>query len=357
MWDIRIFNTTTGSPEMSVPVSDCSWARRLTGRGQGQHTIPLFGSGIPQSLARELSWGNKYTIAQMWGDHVAYAGVIQRRTYKKDSQSLVIDSSELRAAYMNARMLYPIQGYDPLGYVLVIEDKNHSGAARAVVDMATNISAFWHLPIDLPADGSGSFTVFWEKNRRLKWEDHLSQIEQDGCEIDFHPYLDGDGYLRWETRVDTKISDGPVTDLHLNAPNSPVVGLEVVDDYSRVVTGQLAFGEGGKGAATRYTPFGFVPPDIEPISIRDTVVNFPDIDEDRLQAASDAHYDTIRLPTNQWSFGLDIHPDGPAYAAPGSTLNLWVYGDPFIPDGESSKRVVALRGDMGFTVTPEVQSA
>lgn len=348
-----IFETRTGSPEIPVPLESGSWEARLGARnGSGQHTVPLFGAGIPQPLIDELSTGNKYTFAQCWGEHVSFAGVIQDRVYEFDTNRLVISSTELRSAYMDSRLLYGV-GSDTTadgGVVLAVSSKSQSGAARAVIDKATTLNgASWELPIDLPADGSGSFTASWEYEERLNWEDHIRQIEKDGCEVDFRPYLDG-GYLRWETRVSSAVTSGSATDLAAKAPGSRVAGLRVRDNYSRQVTGVRGYGKDG---AVKFAEYGGT----TPISVRDVWVNFNDIDEPRLQAAVDAEFNTRVTGTRQWSFGLNVWPMGPELAAPGRLLNLAVYGDPFIADGKHPTRVVSVRGDLGFNVRVEAQSA
>jgi hypothetical protein len=352
VWTLGVFETRTGAPQFVLPVGTGTWSTRLTGKGTGEHTVPLFGTGIPQSLIREISKGNKYTLAQMWDGVVVYAGVIQRRRFVESTGMLTLRSMELRAAYLNSRMLYGVPFYDPDGTVLSVSSKSHSGAVRAVFEVGLEPAPAWSLPIDLPADGSGSFSAEWKYSDRLKVEDHLAQIEADGCEVDFRPYLDGDGYLRWETRVQTAITSGSATDLAAKAPGGLVVDLELVTDYALESTGVLGFGPGGLTAPTAWAGNAGVD-----ISVRDVWTSFADIPEARLQSAVDALFAQLETPTEQWAFGLHVWPNGPAFALPGRLLNLFVYGSPFIPDGKHEKRVIALSGDMGFMVTPEVQDA
>jgi hypothetical protein len=352
-WTVKIFETRTGEPQQEVEVSAGSWDRRLTGRGRGSHTIPLFEQGISQATIRELAMGNKYTICQMWDDHVVYAGVIQRTRYDQPTRRLTVDSAELRVAYANSRMLYGVTDYHPTNAVLTVTSKGYSGAARAVINAA--LPGDFALPIDLPSDNSGGFSKTWYFHERLKWEDHLTQIEASGCEIDFAPYLDGSGWLRWATRVATKITSGSATAIVVGGTDSPLIDLQVETDYALQMTGVLAFGPGGTSAASDYAPSTGT--GAGEISVRDVWINYPDLDDSQLQAAADAAYALLRYPTEQWSFGLHVYPDGPEFTAPGRLLTLTASGDEFIPDGDHAKRVVGLRGDMGYRVTPEVQDA
>jgi hypothetical protein len=354
-WSFNIYNTQTGTHELTLPEpSGADWNARLSGKGIGRHAFPLYGAGVSRDDIRELTRGNTYTITQEWGDHVAYAGVIQRPWYRKKTRTLEVASIELRGAYFNDRMLYGVPFYHPTNSVLTLTSKSYSGAVRAVIDTAIS-DLGWELPIDLPADGSGSFSADWKFNDRLKVEDHLQQIEDDGCEVYLRPYKDGTA-LRWETIVEAPgVQLGTATELDLAGDDSPVLDLEVYTDYVRQMTGVLAFGKGGSSAPTAYAPFMGVPLGL---SVRDTWVTFSDIeDTTRLQQAADTLYNVLHFPTEVMSFGLHIFPDGPEFTAPGRLLELTSTDDEYILDGPYTKRVVGLRGGLGSTVTPEVQDA
>jgi hypothetical protein len=352
-WTIEIFRTQTGSPQQIVEASMGAFEARITGRGQGTHAIPLPNSGLTSGTIRELSKGNEYTIVQRWGDHIAYAGVIRRAQYLRSTRTLLIASAELRAAYMDDRMLYGVFSYDPAGTVLAVSNKSRSGAARAVIAKAMDSASFWELPIDLPADGVGTFSASWKHAERLTWEDHLSQIEADGCEIYFRPYKDGSGFLRWQTEVATRITIGSATTLSVSDEDTKLEDVTLTKDYAREMTGILGFGKGGTSAEA----YGYSPGDgAASISVRDVWLNFPDLEGGRLAAAVEA-LDELADPVEQWSFGLHVYPAGPAFAAIGKRLDLAISGDPFITDGTHPMRVIALRGDMSTKVTAEVQRA
>lgn len=354
-WTWEIYETKTGVFRAEVNVSTCNWESKLTGQGRGTHSIPLFGTDQTSAWWRESAKGNKYTIVQRWGSHIAYAGVLAVPEYDRDTKTLKVDSVELRAAYMDARMLYGVFSYVPGDVALDVVAKSRSGAAREVLQRATTAywGAFWVLPIDLPDDGSGSFSATWMMEERLTLEDHLSQIEADGCEIFFRPYLDDDGKLRWHTHVQSQVSIGDPTELAATGDSTPLHALKVRRDYTRELTGILGFGKGGTDAPA----YGFSPGDgADEISVRDTWVNFPDLDGSRLEAATEA-LNYLGYPIEQWSFGVSVYPGGPGDFAPGHLVNLTISGDPFITDGTHELRVIATRGDAGTMVSLEVQDA
>jgi hypothetical protein len=356
MWNWRLFTLQTGEPVTDITLpepSQATWDTRLTGRGPGRHIFQLYGSGLSRETVLARTRGNKYVLAQMWGESlVCYAGVIQRRHYRRrsGSRSLEISSLELRGAYLNDRMLHGVDNYVAGGTILTVTNKSLSGAVRAVLTSEI-FGSGGVLPIDLPADGSGTFSATWAHNERLKAEDYLAQIEKAGCEIFFRPYINGSGNLRFETIVQDKVQFGDTTSLDADAPNSPVLDLDIIEDYVREMTGLLGFGKGGVSAPTAYAG------DISTagISIRDTWRNYPDISGSRLQAAVNSDFNVTKEPTEQWDFGLRILPDGPGFALPGRKLSLSIEDDEFAADGPHAMRVIALSGDLGYTVKPEVQ--
>lgn len=354
-WTWEIYELKTGSLRSAVAVSSCNWESKLTGQGRGTHVLPLFGTASDSDWWRETTKGNKYVIVQRWGTHIAYAGVLTSPEYDRDSHTVTVDSVELRAAYMDARMLYGVFNYDPDGIALSVSGKSWAGAVRACLEIATTDywGDFWVLPVDLPADASGSFSAEWRHDERLTLEDHLSQIEADGCEVFFRPYLDDDDLLRWDTHVQSKVSIGTATEIDADAADSPMFGLKFRRDYTREMTGILAFGKGGTGAEA----YGYTPGDgAGEISVRDTWVNFPDLTGSRLIAATQA-LDYLAYPITQWSFGASVFPDGPAPYAPGRLIEIDIQEDVYIPNGPHEMRSVAVRGDAGTMVRVEVQSA
>jgi hypothetical protein len=356
-WVNKVYYTHDGAYAGTLPCSDANWQTRITGQGSADHTVRAFGSGLSQADLEELTLGNRYTITQEWAatDYVAYAGVIQRDVWDDKSRTVSLSSTELRGAYFNDRMMWPVSAYHPTNSVLTVTNKSRSGAVRAIFDP---LFAIAYLPIDRPADGSGGFDADWKYNERLKIEDHLQQVEDDGCEVFLRPYLTG-GNLRFETLVGSPVVEiGSETTFAIRGDSSPVLDLKVTRDVVRQMTGVAAFSGGGKSAISAAAFAGGIEGPAA-ISVRDTWVDFADVtDPDRLQAAADHTFAALQFPTSAWSFGLNIYPDGPEFTAPGHLLGATVEsGHERLSAGTKHLRVVALSGSMGMTVTPEVHDA
>lgn len=356
LWNLRIFRSRTGSPEFVLPMSAANWTTRLGSKGSATHAAKLRGLGIPQSFIREVSRGNKYTLAHCWGDHVAYAGVIQNRGYSERREELRLYSKELRAALLGKRLTHGVNEYNPATGVLTIASRSRAAAVRVVLNAAMKGGAVpgWELPIDLPTDSAGGFSAAWRHDEGLTVENMLAQIEADGVDIDFAPYITSAGMLRWETRVGNPITVGTPFTLPVRAPGSIVMNPESDDDFSDQYTGLLGFGNGyGEDRLWTFSPR--TGDGIGDLPVMDTRTNFDRInDQTRLDAANDAEYAKKHVSLEQWDYSLYIGGIGPAMAAPGRLHDLHTYGSLFNLDGGRALRVDALSGGLNYVVKPEV---
>lgn len=362
MWETWIHNTRSGSPELMLktgrPLASARWNRVLGSKGSGSHTVLLHNAGIPKSMVREITRGNKYTIVQRWGDHVSYAGVIRNRKFLDSGAALVLSSNELRSAILGTRYPYGVGEYNPALGALNVVGRSRTAALRAVLLAATksNAVAGWELPIDIPADAAGPFNASWRHEEKLSTEDLLSQIEADGVEIDFRPYIDANGYLRYEAVCQVQIARGVPFLLPVNAPRSIVLGLTVEEDFVGQRTGILGFGKGrGQDTPWKYAPT--TGDGIGDLPVMDSDESFPDLtDETRLQSATDALFTRKNKSTEQWDYSLYIAATGVAMTTPGAIHDLHVFGNDFINDGSHPQRVISLSGDLSDVVKPGVQA-
>lgn len=362
MWETWIHNTRSGSPELILktgrPLAAARWNRILGSKGSGTHTVLLRDAGIPKSMIREISRGNKYSIVQRWGEHVGYAGVIQNRRYLQKGSALMLSSNEIRSAFLGTRYTYGVNEYNPSTGVLTVAGRSRGAALRAVLLAATKNNAVvgWELPLDLPADASGPFNASWRHEEKFSTEDLLTQIEKDGVEIDFRPYIDPNGYLRYEAVCQVQITNGSPFLLPVNAPRSIVLGLTTEEDFVGQRTGILGFGK-GQG---QDTPFKFAPTSgdgIGDLPVMDSDESFPDLtDATRLQRATNAMFARKNISTEQWDYSLHIRDVGVSMTTPGAIHDLHVFGDDYLEDGSHPQRVVSVSGDLSDVVKPGVQS-
>lgn len=194
----------SGEPLLEVFPSSGSGTPQVGGDGTGSFVIPLRDpkTAMPQSTARDMFRVNDRILALRDGDDVEYAGIIASTSYNRDKGVLTVRTEEIRQIFRQ-RMPFGVNQY-PLGD-LAVTGKSLSGAVRAILTRGMQIGQAgetqWALPIDLPADGSGTFTASWKNYQVFTIEDLLEQVEAEGAEVVFTPYLTGSGLLRFQTGV------------------------------------------------------------------------------------------------------------------------------------------------------------
>lgn len=353
MFETRVFDTVTGEPLLTVHPSSASWSAKLSGSGQGEATIPLRGQGISRDTVRTLIRPNARLIAHVdEHDTVIAAGLMMQPKYDKDTGKVAVAWVDIRTL-MRERMGFGVGSWGPSG-TLAVTGRNRSGAGRALISRAMRDGAepTWALPIDLPADGTGSFTRKWEYYGFFTMDDGLREIEGEGVEVYFDPHLDG-GNLRFQTRVGNPITGGSF-DLPVTADKSRVTKLQVTEDGSKQLTGVIYAGNGTEAdTVTAWAGHGPYT-----IPIRDAYRSAKDVKSvAQLQRMADAdlaeHFD----PLVQWSFSVRLDDTvRAAHVKPGRLLNMQVDDDEWIEDGMYTQRVIGVSGNLTSTVSLEVQS-
>ena len=351
MWHLWSHDARTGDPQLEMFPSGGSWERRLNGGDSWSADIPLRKQGIDPATARALLQPNNRMLSVRRGDDLVAGGCIETTVYKR-TDGLVSPSVVSPRVILRNRLTFNLNNY--VGGDLKITSRSASGAARAILSRAMQWAESWILPIDLPADGAGDFSADWKNYQILTIDDLLQQVEDEGNEVDFLPYLTG-GQLRFQTRVGAPISSGS-TDLPVTAPESPVTDLQVTFDGSKQLSGVFYAGAGSeKDMVTNFAWFidgpGMVNRDASRTDQKDV--------RDPAKLAKIAMADLVahRAPIEQWSFNIQVSDElPPSRIRPGTVLRMDVRGDDWIPDGVYTHRVIAISGTFGSdTVKVEVQ--
>jgi len=330
-WSTNIGNT-----------GECSWSFLVD-----NPELPLNGIRIAS-----LFQPNGRLLALRWGTDVQGAWKIEDWDFNGDTGIVTVTGVELVRNETKWRMTYGLSDYE--GGTLVVSNRSYAGAVRAVMMRFMQWSPEWFYPIDLPADGAGSFSAVWEFWKKFTIEDLLVQIEDEGVEIYFRPYLTGGRQLRFETLVQSRVSFG-MSAFHLQAEDSPLSGVRYRVSGAEQITGGQGIGEGtGQDQQVKYQGG---PP--YTIPIRDAKMGFPDLIGDRLQAATDAWFAGAKNPTVQWTVETftvsDEYP--PMNAVTGRAWRLQSAGHLVYPDGVHQLRVIAASGTFGKQIKTEVQGA
>lgn len=332
---------------------DTSWSMKLDGSGACAFVFAVEDTddGLTLTKVDALFAPNLTLLSLRWGQTgVMGAWKVEDWEYDEDKSTVTVTGVEIRneAAW---RMSYALSGYE-LG-TLAVSLRNRQGATRAVLERFMQWSPEWKYPIDLPADGSGSFSATWEFWRKYTIADLLAQIEDDGVEILFRPYLTAAGQLRFQTIVAVKASIG-TSYFHLQAEDRPLSGIRYKKSGAEQLTGLQGIGNGtGQDQEVAYQGGGPFP-----IPIRDAKREFPDLTGARLESATNAEFAALRNPIVQWTVGSFTASEAyPAtQAAVGTGWQLESRGHPMIPNGTHTLRVIAASGSWSNQINVEVQS-
>ena len=347
-----LFDMRTGNRIRRVWPSAHPWQTDLKGEGSSTATFKTDDAERPLTNVPATFRPNARGLAVLWGDAVLYAGKIESWVYDRDAQTLAVSTVEIRQE-MSWRLTYGVNQYE--NGTLSIANRSASGAVRAILARAMQWSAEWALPIDLPPDGPGTITSTWEFWRKLRISDLLTQIEEEGYEVYFRPYLAGN-QIRYQTVVASKIALAR-TRFMLQAAELPIDRILYMVDGSSEVTGVQGLGDGmeqDQQVAWAGSTTG------QDIIIRDTKKAYPDLVGARLQEATNAGLIEDQVPLVQWSVGRYLVSEGwsPVHALPGRAWSIYSKGDPIIPDGTHELRVIAVQGDaLSNVIEAEVQDA
>lgn len=354
--ELWVHDASTGNERKQVfPLEEgAAWSVNIACTGECTWVFRIDEPELPLTIAliRTLFTPNARMLALRWGTAVLGAWKIEDWDYSDDARTVTVTGVELVRNEAKWRMTYGLSEYE-LG-TLTVTGRSYVGAVRAIMSRFKDRSAAWSYPIDLPPDQAGSFTQTWEYWKKFTIEDLLVQIESEGVEVYFRPYLTAARQLRFETRVETRVVVGSST-FPLQAEDSPLSGVHYRVNGAEQITGGQGTGEGtGQDQEVRYAGG---PP--YPIPIRDAKKQFPDLTGNRLQAATNAWFAESKDPTVQWTVetftASDTYP--PTHAVAGRGWTLQSTGHPVFPNGPHSLRVIAASGGFGKQIRTEVQSA
>lgn len=353
MEQLHVHDVITGARLFQVHPSSGSWRTRINGHDESSFTFQLRDAEnpMPRDLVRDLFRANARMLVLSDGGHVKCATVNLTPVYDRESGTVTVRGRGIRM-FAKQRMTFGVANYAQGD--LPIVGRSYSGAVRAIVQRMMQWGGIWPLPIDLPADGSGSYS-----NDVKRWDfylidDLLGQVEAEGVEVYFRPYLDAAGSVRFQTRVASQITIGSALHLPVSVEESRVTGLSVTEDGSMQLTGAFAIGEGTEADTVTGLAWAMAGEDSP---VRDAALQLKQVaDVGALSRAALAELTERRNTIKEWSFKLAMDGLPVDAATPGSLLDLDVRGDEWIPDGIYRQRVLSNGGVFGsFEESPEVQ--
>ena len=346
MEQLHVHDTITGDRLFQVHPAEGRWSSRISGRDDASWAFRLHDKRLrmDRTFARSLFQPNARMLVLTDSTHVKSATVITDRTYT-DSDGVVVTNGGGIKLFAQQRMTFGVANYADGD--LPIVNRSYSGAVRAILQRMMQWGGIWPLPIDLPADGAGSYSRNIRRWNSSLIADLLAAIEAEGQEIYLRPYLAGT-QLRYQTLVGPAVTTGSVLDLPVSVPKSHVANLVVVEDGSEQLTGAFAIGEGNE--ADTKTAFAWaMAGEFSPV--RDAAIQKKQTkDVATLSRVATAELTDRRNTIKEWSFDVVTEGIPVGSTAPGARLNLDVRDHVWIDDGKYSHRVVGARGEFGSKV-------
>ncbi|MBQ9918012.1 MAG: hypothetical protein IJO71_12545 [Microbacterium sp.] len=365
-WSIEVHESWEGAPLLEVIdlAQSSDQKTHLSGSGSGTHVFQLRDSGLysktptaaERAYVRDLFalWARKIVV-RCDGETV-YDGWIARRKFDPADGTLRITTVEMRAAQFRARLTYGVGGY--LSGSLAVSNRSASGAARAIILRAVQWGPGFHIPIDPPPDGAGSFSASWPWYQHLTIEDLLQQVEKTGSEIYFRPYRAESGAARYETLVGQPVIS-TTYDLPVSAELGSVSGLADDEDGARMLTGVQYQGNGSdQDAVYAGAVWDQIFPGGQPtFPIRDVLRTAKDVTDAGVLgkiALADLRRDHKPAESQQYLLRMGDTVSA-VWGRPGTLLAAKRRADEWSDGGTITHRVISCRTNLTETLDLEVE--
>lgn len=357
MLTVDLRDTITGGLELSLLPQSCQWNAKVETGGTITVTIQCRDAEtkIDPAILHELTVpSGKFSVSVSDDAGVITAGVVVDSDVDDDAGTVTLSCQDLADVFWDNRLGAGVGSITSAG--LAFTNKSPSGAVRVILSRAMSDGAApaWALPVDLPADGTGTFTLDtkWYELRHMG--ELLDWVRDRGYSIHHEPYLTSGGLLRYSTIVAKAIS-GSTVPLVLGAPGSPLSGFRYRRNGQDMITGVVQAGNGeGSKMITKWAGVSTV---TAPIRDRASTDNKSVKDLTWLQAAADADIEDNGAP--QVGFGFKVNRTAELELSefrPGTIVAVDIRDHFIIPDGVYKTVVTALSGDLlGIQATPELR--
>lgn len=336
----------TGAIVDEVPVSEFTWERLLSARGNGAAAIPLDGT-FSKAALRDLlmHWGRILRLDR--DGKTEYGGYIVGRPYQRGSSSVGVTLGDFWA--MTARRgAWDHTAPNVEKWKTTVTGSLAYHAAQAVLRGRQGVSTpSMGIPITLPGFGGPAVTRTYYGYHAEFVGDVLADLLDEGLDIYFEPRNITNGDFDWLMHAGPAWASGQQREFYVTS-DDVVTGFSESSDAARVTNNAMYIGEGSEVDMLARSERNLTSP--YPMLSRSTDrKNIADV----AQLSALAGQDLVRFehPTFQWDFTV-------AAGTPvdvGDVVRLWFDGDPWIADGYHDRRVVRVSGDMSGQMTVAVQ--
>lgn len=357
MADLQAYScdAITGEVIDRIPVSQFTWSRLLSARGEASATVPLDSTfqntdgSFNKPLMRDLflHWARLIRLDR--DGQTVYMGFIVDRGYVRGGNALTFRLGDLWTLLARRGAWdHNAPNMEKWSQTVVGNLETHASQAIARGRSGPALPAMG-FPISIsPFVGGPSVTRTYYGYQEEMVGDVIADLLAEGLDIYFRPRALGNGNGDWEMRAGIGWSSGVQHELFVTAQDSLVTKFAEGSNADRVTNNARFAGEGseqdllvrsGRNIASPY-------PLLDRVTDRKNISNAA-----QLSALAAQDLVTFGQPTFQWDFsvaadsGIDV----------GDVVNMHFDGDPWIADGWQARRVVKVSGDLSDQVTISVQ--
>lgn len=348
-WRIWSCDTRTGRKQAVLPASDFSWKNVLNSEGSGSATFLLSAKEAAGFNWRSLCEPVNRTLVAEWDGEPVYPGIIWDWDYNMDSRILTVKHADFWSI-LSKRLLFTTDLSKVATQKLEHASRSLWDLARKTVEAGT--VGVYSLPVVYQGGGSGghSRTYYgYEMPRVLESLENIMNTN-GGPDVIFDPRWSADGssleYLMWDGA-----DPGGDLEFNLSADSCGLFGVRVRSDAREMATIVVGTGEGSEKklltrAATTATTVHLV-----------TDASFPkEKNLAVLQERTNAKLNLLKAPIEQWSAKLLASATQRVTLLKlGRKIRVYTKGDPMVPDGYRSLRLIQYSGTLGETIDLEFQ--
>ena len=354
-WRVWSCDTKTGDKLAILPAASFPWSNVLNGGGQGSASflqgVPFLGAGLPW---RDLLEPVKRTLVIEWDGEPVSAGVIWDWHYDRDKQATDVRHADI-GSILSRRL---VSSHNASGIEKTkIEHASYSlwRLARGVVEAATSGGPSYALPIFYQGWEDGTHKRTYRGYHMPVALEALEAIAgaAGGPDYVFDPRWSADG-SRLEYLMRDGIDTAPGLEFNLSAPRCAVFGVTVDRDANKVSNVVIGTGEGQEEDLRTRSAVDAASPYPALVSVQSWS---QEDDLAVLQQNVDGVLARSKAPTEQWSASMHAGDEQRVTLLKlGRYFRFYSKGDPMIPDGFHTHRLIRYSGDaLAFTVKLDFQ--
>lgn len=354
-YTVLVVSTTDGKIVSELqPVDQPTWLRQINDPGTWQVKVQLGDLGNPSTeRLRALVAPGRFCIAIVWGTWVAQAGPIVSYGIDDTSGTLTMTGPGLWGLFNRRLLTHP--NWLPAPWTPISDTSADTNLTGTLPDIALSlvrnaVHMLYRpgsgLPVDIPANaGGGSNTRFYPGYDLVSVGQRLQELTQveNGPDVEFAPYLKGDGTLRWNLMVGNPYLIQPGSDVVFDYGSS-LQSLSIDGDGSNLATSAFVKGSGNErtqlsayATSTTLTDAGW--PMIDYVDSSHSSAT----EQATLNGWAKADLALYGKATEQWH-GIVRANSEPRLGTywPGSFGKYNVIGHPWILDGQYQVRILGL---------------